>query len=275
MSGGAWRTKMPAIAVGGLLLILAALLVAPPSRPTSPADPSTALSSAPTAIPLVVPVPASCADCPAGYGVAATNGSVTAVSASFVVPPVNCTRSLNQSATGTGALSFFGVILGPGHGDYAYATVEAFCGNHTLSLLAPWFDVNSGTGGLAPWTPSVGDHISVAVSAASGNYTFRIVDHTLGVNYTAVAPATNASLSEARCATGGSSQLPIVDFGKLQFQKCRVTIHGHPRAIGGFGPSVTLTKWTSTHRTGSRIQAYPTHLLAKTRFAVIFRSGGP
>ena len=170
-------------------------------------------------------------------GYAATTGTYTSVSASWVQPKGTCTSGDQYAAFWIGL------------DGYSSSTVEQTgsevdCVGSRAEYYA-WYEMYPGPSENYSNTVRAGDHFNATVTWTGGrNFSLYIADTTQGWSHT-----TNASLTstparssaevivEAPCCTAGGGILPLADFGTMSFTGS--TANGS--AIGNAGGVTEIT----------------------------------
>jgi len=163
-------------------------------------------------------------------GYAATTGTYTSVSASWVQPTGTCSRGDHYAAFWVGL------------DGYSSSTVEQTgsevdCVGRTAQYYA-WYEMYPGPSENYPNTVKAGDHFSASVTYIGNNrYTVTISDSTQHWTQTttqALAGAARSSaevIVEAPCCTFSGGILPLTDFGTMSFTRS----NANGTAIGSAG----------------------------------------
>jgi hypothetical protein len=153
-----------------------------------------------------------------GYAIQTSNGAVTSVSGSWIVPTVSGSGT-GYSAIWVGIDGYqsstveqIGTEQDAGGGDYAW--YEMYPGaSQTISSLAV----------------SPGDNITASVAYSSGMFTLTINDTTTGKSFTTQQAGGNMQRSSAEWvveAPTSGSILPLANFGTATFTNASATING-------------------------------------------------
>jgi hypothetical protein len=191
-----------------------------------------------------------------GYALAESQGSVTSVSGSWVVPTITCGR-------GPGAYAaFWAGIDGFSSSTVEQAGVLGQCSGGAASYSA-WYEfypAASVTINTVTVTP--GDTVSVTVtSAGAGSFSILLTDGLQ--SYTTAGTVSNAALSSAECITErpsiGGSITNLANFGIVNFGQDTTTIAG---TCGATVSGVTTTfasaqEITMVSRHGGTVLAQP------------------
>jgi hypothetical protein len=215
-----------------------------------------------------------CDDCWAGYNVQdATNGSVEGVQSNLVVPTLIC------SSTNTSA-SFLVGLDGLYTNDFATSGIYLNCVSGQSQYLAEVYDINTGQYAIASWDPSPGDHVTLSVAyLTSGNFLFKIKDHTNKEGFSETLAATSAALNSAECVFDTTNNAqgvnPVSQFSKASFKDCIVAADGVSNSIGSFSSPYTLYKNVCYNSAGTIVLATPSHLSDEQNFKVTWKATGP
>jgi Peptidase A4 family len=149
-------------------------------------------------------------------GYAATTGTYTSVSASWVQPSGTCSRGDQYSAFWVGL------------DGYSSSTVEQTgsevdCVGRTAEYYA-WYEMYPGPSENYSNTVRAGDHFNATVTYKGSNeFSLYIADTTQGWSHTTTASLAGAARSsaevivEAPCCTASGGILPLTDFGTMSF----------------------------------------------------------
>ena len=223
-----------------------------------------------------------------GYAdVSATNGSVTGVRASFILPSVTCNSSSPQEQE----LYFFAALDDlVTSSDFEYAGALAYCPQGYT--IPEYFAVETVNFTISTWAPNPGDTIFASITVSKGNFVYNVTDVTSGHSTRVKSNDSGATLNSAEIVTDtgncGTSSVtldcPLPDFGTLSFgsghtsvaRTCYATIDGKSKAIGNFGSAATLYKGVTTNDAGTIVDAATSGLsTAKSSFTVTFKHAGP
>jgi hypothetical protein len=205
--------------------LVAALLVAVPGQTERLAAPPARMHS-----PRIRALTADSATNWAGYAVNGANGSVTAVSGSWIVPPV--------VAGAPGQYSSFWVGI---DGNTSNTVEQTGTDSDTDSAGNPiyyaWVEFYPKPPKTVPNPIYPGDLISASVVGNNGTFTCTIIDHTRNWTYTATEKVKKAQQNSAEWIAEAPWQggvLPLANFGSVNFTACDATVSGVSQSIGAF-----------------------------------------
>jgi hypothetical protein len=178
----------------------------------------------------------------AGYAV--SGSTFTDVKGTWVQPTVDCT------AIETSSYSAFWIGLGglsSGTGGLEQTGTESDCRNGR-ALYSAWYELLPDSSVRVPLTIFAGDTISADVSVNGSAATLTVTDVTTGQTFTTqatpsvldvssaewIAEAPSSCFSTNRCA-----QLPLANFGTVEFSGSSTTSNGHIGTISDTGWSAT------------------------------------
>ncbi len=222
-----------------------------------------------------------------GYADLSTNGSVSSVEASFMLPSVTC----NSSSPHEQEMYFFAALDDLNKSDdFEYAGALAYCpaGYTTPSYYA----INNVSFIISTVTPNAGDTIFVSINVVQGNFIYNVTDVTTRQSSVQNDSVVSASLNSAEVLTDTGNcgnatvqiDCPITNFKSVSFGgssthikgTCYATIGGKIEPIGGFGTATKLFKGVITNEAGNITDLATSALNTKeTSFKVIFKHPGP
>jgi hypothetical protein len=181
-----------------------------------------------------------------GYAVTSSNGAVTSVSGSWVVPAV----------TGKGttyASSWVGID------GYSSSSVEQIgtaeqVANGKATYYA-WYEMYpAGMVTISSITVKAGDTVSASVSYSGGTFTMSLTDGSQKT-YTVAKSGSSAARSSAEwiqeAPSSSSGVLPLANFSKVGFSSANATINSTNGSISaGFGGSTQIYEINMETRTG-------------------------
>ncbi len=177
----------------------------------------------------------------AGY--AATGGTFTSVSGSWIVPTVTASASRAADATWVG-------IGGINSTDLIQAGTEAIVENGDITYAA-WVETLPQASKEVPLTVHPGDKVSVSLEQQStGTWLIVIQDVTSGESYKK-AVSYQSSLSSAEWieeapTSGGRFLMPIDEFGSITFSNATATENGQTRTLAKTGAQPITMQYTRT-----------------------------
>lgn len=212
----------------------------------------------------------------AGYAVSTSNGAVSAVQGTFVVPKFHgsCSGAYNFSAA-----AFWVGIDGFSSGTVEQTGVAIECYSvlyvSAVTYFA-WYEFYPSAMVVLSMTISPGDTVHAKVSYSSSTYTISLADASTGNSYTSSFTGVSANRSSAEwiaeAPSSSSGILPLVDFGSVSFSKATATVSGSSHPIGSYA-SYQLTMVNSA---GTANKAVPGSLNAAGKgFKVTWQSYGP
>ena len=150
-------------------------------------------------------------------GFAATTGTYTSVSATWVQPAGTCSRGDQYAAFWVG-------IDGYNSGTVEQTGSEVDCVGRTAEYYA-WYEMYPGPSENYSNTVRAGDHFTATVTWEGGDsFSLYIDDITQGWSHNTTASLTSTpsrssaeAIVEAPCCTAGGGILPLTDFGKVNF----------------------------------------------------------
>lgn len=178
----------------------------------------------------------------AGYAV--SGSTFTDVKGTWVQPAADCT------AVATSSYSAFWIGIGGlpgGNGGLEQTGTESDCRNGQ-AVYGTWFELLPDSSVTAPLAISAGDTISAEVSVNGAVVTLTLIDVTTGQTFTTqatpsildtssaewIAEAPSQCYSADRCA-----QLPLANFGSVEFSGSSTTANGHVGTISDASWSAT------------------------------------
>jgi hypothetical protein len=180
----------------------------------------------------------------AGYTVASSNGSVTAVFVSFTIPRIFC----NASSPSSQSVEIIGGIDGFSTYDFEYVGVEEVCqqGPNSPDYFAVSSGYYSSIQGIVP--VKAGDVISASIIVSGAKFHYSFDDLTTGRSATDSSSTAGTGLDAADCWAGGSppvSQFDPISFGASSTHvsnTCDARINGSTLAFGKFRSEDTVYK---------------------------------
>jgi Peptidase A4 family len=176
--------------------------------------------------------PANAASSTNWSGYAATTGTFTSVSASWVEPTGTCSGSAKYS-------SFWVGLDGYNSSTVEQTGSEVDCSGSTAEYYS-WYEMYPANPVNFSNTVRPGDHFTGSVTHTGGNsYTLKLSDTTQGWNHSvtkSLPSAANSSaevIAEAPCCTASDGILPLAHFSPVTFSSA--TVNGS--AIGNFSPT--------------------------------------
>jgi hypothetical protein len=149
-------------------------------------------------------------------GYAATTGTYTSVSASWVQPAGTCSRGDQYSAFWVG-------LDGYSSSSVEQTGSEVDCVGRTAEYYA-WYEMYPGPSENYSNKVKAGDHFNASVTYEGSNeFSLYIADTTQGWSHTTTASLAGAARSsaevivEAPCCTASGGILPLTDFGTMSF----------------------------------------------------------
>src|SRR5579862_4135037 len=217
-----------------------------------------------------------------GYADIASNGSVTSVAASFVLPSVTCNATSNEEQEMYFFASMDDLVTSS---DFEYAGALAYCPQGSVTPF--YYGIDTVNFVISAWTPSAGDIIYSNISVVSGNFVYNTTDVTTGQSMTVESSAAAASLNSAEILTDTGNcgnatvtvDCPLSNFGTVSFGSGHTgvaktgfaTISGKTKGIGGFGTATSLYKGITTNDAGTKVDASTSGLTDhKSSFIVTF-----
>ena len=168
-----------------------------------------------------------------GYAVAASTGSVTVASGSWIQPSVTCSG-------GTSYASFWVGIDGFNSNTVEQAGTLGQCSGGVASYSA-WYEFYPAASvTISSITVHPGDNFSstISYSTSTGQFTLTITDVTTGNTYSKTGTVSGAQRSSAECIAErpsiGGSITKLARFGTVSFSQCSATISGVSGAFGNF-----------------------------------------
>ena len=224
-----------------------------------------------------------------GYAVTGSNGSVTYVKGSWIVPAVSCTSTPN------GYSSFWVGIDGDGSNTVEQIGTDSDCvsvvGAPNTKTYYAWFEFypkgayligsyDRKTGRCQSFCVSEGDAITAEVSYGGGgpkgrggaSFTVTITDQPLNGaswSYTTSSSVANAQQASAEWiaeAPSSGGVLPLADFNYVAFSGAQATIGGTTGYIGDFANPDAIDM---VNKTGATI-ATTSPLYSKASFTVMY-----
>jgi len=177
------------------------------------------------------------------------NGSVTAVSGSWIVPKLNCSKSLDSYS-----------VFWVGIDGYSSKTVEqAGTSAHCLlgrPMYYAWYEAYPNSPERVNMRISPGDNISAEVRYI-GNGMFRLTlnDTTTGKGFSTIERSEKAERSSAEWIAEApfysDGVLPLADFGEVYFTNAKAEINGVTGSIKTISPVYEqITMYTSENILG-------------------------
>jgi hypothetical protein len=178
----------------------------------------------------------------AGYAV--SGSTFTDVKGTWVQPAVDCT------AVETSSYSAFWIGLGGlsgGNGGLEQTGTESDCRNGR-AVYAAWYELLPDSSVSVALTISAGDTISAEVNVDGSTATLTVTDVTTGQTFTTQATPSVLDISSAEwiaeapstCfGTDRCAQLPLANFGTVEFSGSSTTANGHVGTISDTGWSAT------------------------------------
>ncbi len=167
----------------------------------------------------------------AGYGVAASSGTVTVVSGSWVQPAVTCSRGSTYS-------SFWVGIDGLNSGTVEQTGTLAYCSSGAARYSA-WYEFYPAASvTISTITVHPGDVFTASVTYSAGQFTTTITDVTTSQSFSTSGTVSGAVRSSAECIAErpsiGGSITKLANFGIVNFSNCSATINGVAGNFGSF-----------------------------------------
>ncbi len=209
----------------------------------------------------------------AGYAV--TGSTFTDVKGTWVQPALTC------PATGSSYAAFWVGLGGEtGNGGLEQTGTEADCQNGRVSYSS-WYETLPDGSVQVPVTVTPGDTVSAEVAAdtTAGTATLTLTDVTTGQTFTTTTTPSILDTSSAewiaeapsQCLGSRCLQLPLANFGTVQFSGSSTTANGHVGTISDASWSTT-----SIELGGGAGSAVPAALSPDgTAFAVAFTQPAP
>ena len=179
----------------------------------------------------------------AGY--AASGGTYTSVTSSWVQPKVTCTSATTYS-------SFWVGIDGDGSNSVEQTGTEADCYGGA-AYYSSWYEMYPAYPVNYSNVVAPGDHFTATVSTTgTGSFTMTLKDVTRGWTKTTTKSSSTAELYSAEviaeAPSSSSGVLPLSNFGTVNFTGSKV----NGQAIGNFGPdAITMASGSTTKATTS------------------------
>lgn len=203
----------------------------------------------------------------AGYaGLGSANGTVTAVSGTWVQPAVTCLKSGSQYlATWVG-------IDGFNSDDLVQTGTGAQCSGGSASYNAWWEVLPAPETPISSITVHAGDTISASVtySTSTHKFTMTITDGTHSFSKTKAVPSTARNSAECiveRPEVSGSLAR-LAKFKTDTFSSCTATISG---TTGGIGLSPSVYRINMYNNAGTKIIALTSGLTSEKSFTVTWK----
>ncbi len=182
-------------------------------------------------------------------GYAATGGSWTSVTATWVQPAVQT----NYSSVYSWA-AFWAGLDGDGSNTVEQTGTDAYSANGSVGYLA-WYEMYPANPVVIPLTIRAADEMTATVTTdGSGNYTLTLTDDTTGDSYTTMqAGPTQPSSAEVIAEDPGplGSPVPLADFDTVDFSGC--AFNGQPLS------AFACTQWDMESNSGV-LEAVPSAL---------------
>ena len=179
-----------------------------------------------------------------GYAVEANAGSVTSVSASWVVPAV--------TGTGNGySAAWVGIDGLTSRSVEQIGTSSEVHGS--TPLYYAWFEMYPAPAVAVNLPVHPGDSVSARVSYASGAFTLEITDGTQTFSTTRSDPSAQRSSAEwiQEAPSSASGVLPLANFGTIGFSRAQATIDRKTGPIDNSTPSTRVAAITMVSPSGT------------------------
>ena len=240
-----------------------------------------------------------------GYAVTGSNGSVTDVKGSWIVPTATCSDT--SIASSGGYASFWIGIDGWSSNTVEQIGTDSDCVSSTGVGKTPtyyaWFEFYPQSGyyigdpsrNFTGYVVQPGDVMAAEVTIAGGhNFTVTITNTSRGWTFSKTSSVKGAKQSSAEwiaetpCCQKGSAVYPLANFGIADYGSDRTqiastsfaTVHGVTAAIGGFGNNVQDVTMVSEGDPGgspvNTVMAQPSKISdSGSSFSVTWENAGP